>query len=177
MSETVLYTDLSAYYDLMCADINYQAQSDSIARLNRMFGNGGIQHLDLACGTGPHIRHFLDKGYQSQGLDLNQPMLDKAKVRCPEADFSLQNMCSFEVDQPVDLITCFLYSLHYCGDLEPLSLCIEAVNNAFFVLTLSISALLTINRLRHILYIQKIVALTSARDGFIRGTAHNNGCV
>ncbi|MBJ7550073.1 class I SAM-dependent DNA methyltransferase [Marinomonas ostreistagni] len=130
MSETVLYTDLSAYYDLMCADINYQAQSDSIARLNRMFGNGGTQHLDLACGTGPHIRHFLDAGYLSQGLDLNQPMLDKAKIRCPEANFSLQNMCSFEVDQPVDLITCFLYSIHYCGDLEPLSLCIEAVNNA-----------------------------------------------
>ncbi len=27
MSANTLYTDLSGYYDLMCADINYPAQS------------------------------------------------------------------------------------------------------------------------------------------------------
>jgi ubiquinone/menaquinone biosynthesis C-methylase UbiE len=74
-----LYTDLSGYYDLMCADIDYPEQSSSVRRLNQLFGNGGQRHLDLSCGTGPHIRHFLDSGYQSQGLDINQPMLDKAK--------------------------------------------------------------------------------------------------
>ena len=130
MSETVLYTDLSAYYDLMCADINYQAQSECVMRLDQIFGNAGHQHLDMACGTGPHIRYFLDSGYQSQGLDLNQPMLDKAQIRCPEATFSLQNMCSFSVEQPVDLITCFLYSIHYSGDIAPLEACFEAVSGA-----------------------------------------------
>lgn len=130
MSETVLYTDLSAYYDLMCADINYQAQSDCVHRLHQIFGNQGISHLDIGCGTGPHIRHFLDYGYQCQGLDLNQPMLDQAQIRCPEATFTLQNMCEFQVDQPVDLITCFLYSIHYTGDLQPLQRCIAAVANA-----------------------------------------------
>lgn len=130
MSETVLYTDLSAYYDLMCADIAYQAQSACVARLHQIFGNDGRQHLDMACGTGPHIRYFLDSGYQSQGLDLNQPMLDKAQIRCPEATFSLQNMCSFSIDQPVDLITCFLYSIHYSGDIAPLEACLESVSNA-----------------------------------------------
>ena len=113
MTATALYTDLSGYYDLMCADINYQAQSDTVHRIDQFFGNGGKRHLDLACGTGPHIRFLLDLGYQSAGLDLNQPMLELAQQRCPEADFSCQNMCEFSVSQPVDLITCFLYSLHY----------------------------------------------------------------
>lgn len=130
MSETVLYTDLSAYYDLMCADINYQAQSDCVHRLHQIFGNKGVSHLDIGCGTGPHIRHFLDHGYQCQGLDLNQPMLDQAQIRCPEAAFTLQNMCEFHIDQPVDLITCFLYSIHYTGELQPLQHCIGAVANA-----------------------------------------------
>ena len=113
MSVNALYTDLSGYYDLMCADIDYQAQSNSIRRLHQIFGNGGTTHLDLACGTGPHVRYFSDFGYQSNGLDIHQPMLDLAKKRCPEAQFSLQNMSDFNVTEPLDLITCFLYSIHY----------------------------------------------------------------
>ncbi len=35
MSANALYTDLSSYYDLMCADIDYQAQSSSIRRLHQ----------------------------------------------------------------------------------------------------------------------------------------------
>ncbi|GGC80349.1 hypothetical protein GCM10011362_31190 [Marinobacter halophilus] len=59
MSANVLYTDLSGCYDLMCADIDYPAQSQGVRRLHQLFGNGGTRHLDLACGTGPHIRHCI----------------------------------------------------------------------------------------------------------------------
>lgn len=130
MSVNALYTDLSDYYDLMCADIDYRAQSRSVQRLQQLFGNGGFMHLDLACGTGPHVRHFLDAGYQSSGLDINQPMLDKAGVRCPEAHFSVQDMCDFRVREPLDLITCFLYSIHYSGGIERLKACIASVHGA-----------------------------------------------
>jgi ubiquinone/menaquinone biosynthesis C-methylase UbiE len=130
MSANALYTDLSDYYDLMCADIDYQAQSDSIHRLHQIFGNGGNTHLDLACGTGPHVRHFIDNGYKSSGLDINQPMLDRATIRCPEASFSLQNMSGFYVTEPVDLITCFLYSIHYCDGIDKLKECFISVHNA-----------------------------------------------
>jgi ubiquinone/menaquinone biosynthesis C-methylase UbiE len=130
MSTNALYTDLSGYYDLLCTDINYQAQSHGVRRLHQLFGNDGMTHLDIACGTGPHIEHFIDFGYQSSGLDLNQPMLDQAKIRCPTAQFSLQNMCDFIVDQPLDLITCFLYSIHYSGGIEKLKACISSVYHA-----------------------------------------------
>lgn len=128
MSSNVLYTDLSSYYDLMCVDIDYQAQSNSINRLQKIFGNGGNNHLDLACGTGPHVRHFLDLGYQAQGLDINQPMLDFAQLRCPEASFSLQDMSNFKLAKPVDLVTCFLYSIHYNQNLDKLKSCIASVH-------------------------------------------------
>ena len=127
MSANALYTDLSGYYDLMCADIDYQAQSNSIRRLHQIFGNDGKSHLDLACGTGPHMRYFIDFGYQSNGLDINQPMLDIAKTRCPEALFSVQDMSEFSVTEPVDLITCFLYSIHYNAGLDKLKECIASV--------------------------------------------------
>lgn len=129
-SSNALYTDLSGYYNLMCADIDYLAQSECIRRMHQLFGNSGKHHLDLACGTGPHIRHFIDSGYQSRGLDINQPMLDLAKLHCPEADFSLQDMCNFEVDGELDLITCFLYSIHYSDGIAKLSECIASVHSA-----------------------------------------------
>lgn len=130
MSTNALYTDLSGYYDLMCCDINYQQQSNSIVRLHQFLGNSGKQHLDLACGTGPHVRHFIDLGFQSSGLDINQPMLDIAMRRCPEAQFSLQNMTEFYVEQKLDLITCFLYSIHYSPGTEALKACIASVHKA-----------------------------------------------
>ncbi|WP_263147943.1 class I SAM-dependent methyltransferase [Pseudomonas sp. RIT-PI-AD] len=133
MPGNALYTDLSGYYDLMCADIDYRAQSHCVHRLQQLFGNAGTGHLDLACGTGPHVRHFIDAGYRSSGLDINQPMLDRAALRCPEARFSRQDMCGFRVSEPVDLITCFLYSIHYSASIERLEACIASVHGALGV--------------------------------------------
>lgn len=130
ITSNALYTDLSSYYDLMCSDINYQQQSVAIHRLHQFLGNNGKQHLDLACGTGPHVRHFIDLGYQCSGLDINQPMLDMAMHRCPEALFNLQDMTAFYLEQPVDLITCFLYSIHYSAGIERLKNCIASVYHA-----------------------------------------------
>lgn len=130
MPPNALYTDLSGYYDLMCADIDYRAQSSGVRRLHQLFGNRGNRHLDLACGTGPHIRHFIDYGYQCQGLDIHQPMLDIAGERCPQAVLSLQDMCDFRFEQSFDLITCFLYSIHYSAGLEKLKGCIRSVHDA-----------------------------------------------
>jgi SAM-dependent methyltransferase len=133
MSANTLYTDLSAYYDLMCVDIDYQTQSSCIHRLHQLFGNDGNTYLDLGCGTGPHVRHFIDLGYHSFGLDINQPMLDIATIRCPEAHFSVQDMSNFNVAEPFDLITCFLYSIHYNDGIDKLKECIASVHQALKV--------------------------------------------
>lgn len=130
MSVNALYTDLSGYYDLLCSDVAYAAQSQAVHRLQQLFGNGGTAHLDLACGTGAHVRHFLDLGYHSSGLDINQPMLDQAAQRCPEAQFVLGDMASFSVPAPQDLITCFLYSMHYNPSVAALTKCFASVHAA-----------------------------------------------
>ena len=130
MSATALYTDLSRYYDLMCADINYLEQSHYVRRVHQLFGNQGKHYLDLACGTGPHVRNFIDFGYQASGLDIHQPMLDIAQARCPEAQFTQQDMSDFKVTEQLDLITCFLYSIHYNNSIDKLKECIASVHAA-----------------------------------------------
>lgn len=127
---TALYTDLSSYYDLMCADINYREQSEHVHRLHQLLGNGGTEYLDLACGTGPHIRHFIDFGYSANGVDINQPMLDIAQQRCPEARFFRQDMSALQVESQLDLISCFLYSIHYNQSIAKLGECIASAHAA-----------------------------------------------
>lgn len=39
-------------------------------------------------------------------------------------------MCGFAVEQPADLITCFLYSIHYSAELQRLQACIASVHAA-----------------------------------------------
>ena len=130
MSSAVLYTDLSRYYDLMCAGIDYAEQSDCVRRLHRLFGNDGKRYLDIACGTGQHVNHFVDFGSRASGLDIHQPMLDLARQRCPQAHFFAADMARFTVAEPCDLITCFLYSIHYNQGIDALRECIAAVHRA-----------------------------------------------
>lgn len=130
MTTNALYTDLSGYYDLMCADIDYREQSAYVQRLHHLLGNQGLDCVDLACGTGPHLRHFIDNGYSATGVDINQPMLDIAQDRCREAIFLQQDMSELSLPSQADLITCFLYSLHYNQSIEKLSACIQKVHAA-----------------------------------------------
>lgn len=85
MFSNALYTDLLACYDLICADIDYRAQSHSAHRVQQLFD----VTCALACGTEPHVRHFIDARHQSAGLNINQPMLDQAAARCSESRFSV----------------------------------------------------------------------------------------
>ncbi|MEZ9360720.1 hypothetical protein AB4175_12655 [Vibrio cyclitrophicus] len=49
MSANALYTDLSGYYDLMCVDIDYQAQDDFTFRSGWYYsGEGDKQALKLS---------------------------------------------------------------------------------------------------------------------------------
>ncbi len=112
----------------MCSDIDYRRQSEWAMRAHHLLGNSSKLHLDLACGTGQHIKCFIDNGYDCRGLDIHQGMLDIAKERCGSAHFVLANMTNFILDEPVDLITCFLYSLHYCQSIADLKSCIQSVH-------------------------------------------------
>jgi SAM-dependent methyltransferase len=114
MSNPPLYADLSSYYDELCSNIDYREQCDFVLRVNQLCGNGGLRYLDLACGSGTLLKYFNDAGCDCSGLDLSEKMLELAAQRCPTAKWIQADMSSWTVAEPLDLITCFLYSTHYC---------------------------------------------------------------
>ncbi len=109
-----LYEDLSGYYDQFCAEVDYIEQCEFAERAFACFASSpGRDYLDLACGTGQHLLHMQQRGFAVWGLDNSEAMLEMAKVRCPSAQLLLCDMSAFEHVSQFDLITCFLYSIHY----------------------------------------------------------------
>ena len=124
-----LYLDLSHYYDQFCNHIDYAEQSDFAVRAHQCFATSGAhQYLDLACGTGQLLKLMEDKGFNVTGLDNSQEMLTQAATRCPEVSLLLNDLAGYDNKNEFDLITCFLYSLHYSQSLASLN---EAINRAY----------------------------------------------
>lgn len=115
MSAPPLYADLSHYYDVLCANIDYREQCDFVIRANGIWGNGGKNYLDLACGSGILLARFAEAGFSCSGLDISADMLKLAQDRCPSATLICADMKELSASAPQDLISCFLYSTHYCA--------------------------------------------------------------
>lgn len=59
--------------------------------------NGHI--LDVGCGSGVHVsRVLVDNGFQVNGIDISQKMIDIAKHRVPEAVFEVGDMTGLEFE-------------------------------------------------------------------------------
>jgi ubiquinone/menaquinone biosynthesis C-methylase UbiE len=52
--------------------------------------NGKI--LDLGCGSGRAMKHFIEKGFSVVGIDFSEEMLKLARKRVPQADLQKMDM-------------------------------------------------------------------------------------
>lgn len=127
-----LYSDLSGYYDQFCAEIDYATQCAFARRVFDAFAHSqGRQYLDLACGTGQHLLDMQQHDFVPHGLDNSADMLARAALRCPDASLQLCDLAAFEQQASFDLITCFLYSLHYS---HPTSAMFQTLERCFAAL-------------------------------------------
>jgi SAM-dependent methyltransferase len=130
MATPSLYADLSHYYDLLCANIDYREQCEFALRANQLWGNGGRHYLDMACGSGALLNHFFAAGFDCSGLDISADMLALAAKRCPQARLFCADMSDLETASPLDFISCFLYSVHYCTSIAKLQQTFQRVYTA-----------------------------------------------
>lgn len=123
-----LYADLSGYYDQFCAEVDYAEQCNFANRAFECFStSGGRDYLDLACGTGPHLLHMQNYGFVLNGLDNSAHMLGQASVKVPRAQLFLSDMAELDQHKAYDLVSCFLYSIHYCHPMARLDQTLQRV--------------------------------------------------
>ncbi|MFW9810604.1 MAG: class I SAM-dependent DNA methyltransferase [Candidatus Thorarchaeota archaeon] len=115
------YSRLGRYYDQFYVHIDYEGNSRRLHEIIQRFKKSrGNSLLDVACGTGTHIKHLKD-WYHPTGLDLVESMLEVAKEKCPDIEFFQGNMTDFDLGRMFDVITCLFGSIGYLterNDLE-----------------------------------------------------------
>lgn len=131
MKKQALYKDkeLVKYYDLIYSWKDYKKEVEKINKLIfKHKKSGGMDLLEVACGTGHHLQYFKDE-FSCFGIDINEGMLEVAKKKIPSVKFKKANMINFKLEKQFDVITCLFSSIGYVKTRENLR---KTINNFAF---------------------------------------------
>lgn len=117
-----MYAKSAPFYDAI-----YRAMGKDYAReatvlralADREKRSPGARLLDVACGTGLHLRHLRD-WFEVEGMDVNTSMLELARERLPEVPIHQADLCEFDLGHGFDVVTCLFSSIGYARTLTKL---------------------------------------------------------
>ncbi|GAA3507430.1 class I SAM-dependent methyltransferase [Streptomyces showdoensis] len=95
---------------------DYGAEARELTRHVRGLRPGAGSLLDVACGTGAHLRHFAGLYERVAGLELSEPMVRAARRGLPDVPVHVGDMRGFDLDARFDVVTCMFGSIGYATD-------------------------------------------------------------
>lgn len=113
--EVNMFLESEKYYDALYEALgkDYFREAEKAHKIiQRHKRSKGNLLLDVACGTGAHIRPF-STYYKVEGLDLDPKMLLIARKKHPQVRFHKGNMISFDLRHKFDIVTCLFSSIGY----------------------------------------------------------------
>ena len=110
MNMKYLHANYSRVYDLF--NSNYDSFYNFIEAAIKEYHQNPKSLLELACGTGNILQHFVDM-YEVAGLDISAAMLEQAKRKLPDIPFYEMNMADFQLDRRYDVVLCMYDSINY----------------------------------------------------------------
>ena len=115
------------YYDKIYDQKDYEGETKTLKGfVEQHLQSSGNRLLDVACGTGEHIR-YLKAEYLVEGLDLDPELLQLALEKNPEIHFHQGDMMAFDLGKQFDIITCLFSAIGYATSLENLNRAIESM--------------------------------------------------
>jgi dTDP-3-amino-3,6-dideoxy-alpha-D-glucopyranose N,N-dimethyltransferase/dTDP-3-amino-3,4,6-trideoxy-alpha-D-glucopyranose N,N-dimethyltransferase len=91
---------------------DYAGQAEEVARLVREQHPAASSLLDVACGTGLHLRFFAKLFDRVMGVDGSPDMLAFARTRLPDIQLRRADMREFRLSESFDVITCMFAVPH-----------------------------------------------------------------
>lgn len=76
----MVFDAYAAYYDLLYNDKNYKEEALYVHELIKRHCSTARSILDLGCGTGKHANEFCSLGYEVEGVDISDKMINIAKA-------------------------------------------------------------------------------------------------
>ncbi|MER6912291.1 class I SAM-dependent methyltransferase [Streptomyces sp. NPDC000594] len=95
---------------------DYPAEAGELAALVRSRNPGARTLLDVACGTGMHLRHLGDIFAEVAGVDIAPDMLAIAGRRNPGARIHRGDMRDFALGRRFDAVICMFSSIGHMAD-------------------------------------------------------------
>jgi SAM-dependent methyltransferase len=123
-----MFRQTAHIYDLIyqTSGKDYAAESAAIRTLIQERKPGALTVLDVACGTGGHLRH-LQHNYEVTGVDLDPNMLSEARVHLTDIPLIEGDMRILRLDNRFDAVICLFSSIGYMSDTEELTSAITAM--------------------------------------------------
>jgi len=111
--EQALYGSLARYYDLIYSSKDYEKESLRVkALISRYKKSDGNDLLDVACGTGRHLKYPRDD-FVCMGVDKSREILEVAKKNVDSVAFKEADMIAMDLGRKFDVITCLFSSIGY----------------------------------------------------------------
>jgi ubiquinone/menaquinone biosynthesis C-methylase UbiE len=113
MTKQLLHNKLAKYYDRVYSFKDYLDETVRLQNLIiKYLESGGNTLLDVACGTGLHLKHLKDD-FSCTGVDVNKSMLKIARKNAKGVTFKEADMKTLRLGKQFDVIVCLLSSIGY----------------------------------------------------------------
>jgi SAM-dependent methyltransferase len=115
-------------YDLLYegAGKDYGAESAVLHELIQIRCPGAARLLDVACGTGGHLRH-LRRWYDVTGVDIDPGMVAEARRNLPGVTLVEADMRTLALDRSFDAAVCLFSSVGYLRSTDELTAAVGAM--------------------------------------------------
>ncbi len=124
------YFQTAKYYDMLYRFKDYSGEAGAISKIIKGEVNSrDVSLLDIACGTGMHIKYFLENGFSAEGMDLSVPLLEIAREKNPGTVFHTGDMTCFDLDRKYSVITCLFSAIGYVETLSGLKSAAECMSD------------------------------------------------
>ena len=123
-----MFTKTAEYYDALYHFKDYSAAVDLLYQLIIKLCPEANTVLDVACGTGKHLM-YLNNYLIAEGLDLDENLLEVARVRSPGISLHHADMVDFQLHKMYDAVVCLFSSIAYVRTIENLNRVVSCMSN------------------------------------------------
>jgi SAM-dependent methyltransferase len=123
-----MFHDTAHVYDMVyeASGKDYAAESDEIHRLVQIHNPQARTLLDVASGTGGHLRH-LQNHYEVSGIDLDPEMVAVGRQGLADVPMTVADMRAFDLGSTFDVVICLFSSIGYMRSIQDLDAAIESM--------------------------------------------------
>lgn len=105
-------------YDLVYRFKDYEGEARDLVAVVGERAPNAASLLDVACGTGEHLRLVRSSFDRVEGVDVEPDMVALARAKLPDVVVTEADMRTLDLGRTFDAVTCLFSSIGYLADAE-----------------------------------------------------------